>query len=134
MTIRWLRTATRDRFAQLDYIATDNPAAAVRMDEAIERQTNMLMQYPLMGREGRVNGTRELVIRRSPFIAVYRVQAEKIEILRLLHGAQQWPNHMERSTSESDVSGEPAWNVWGRALWLDLALAANTSPLKIITP
>ncbi len=91
MIIRWLRTATQNRFEQLDYIAADDAAAAVRLDEAIERQTDMLAQHPLMGREGRVKGTRELVISRSPFIAVYRVKRKRIEILRILHGAQQYP-------------------------------------------
>jgi toxin ParE1/3/4 len=75
----------------LDYIAEDDPSAAARIDEAIEHQTDMLAQHPLMGREGRVKGTRELVISRSPFIAVYRVKGKRIEILRILHGAQQWP-------------------------------------------
>jgi plasmid stabilization system protein ParE len=42
-------------------------------------------------REGRVKGTGELVISRSPFIVVYRVKGKRIEILRILHGAQQWP-------------------------------------------
>ena len=81
----------RTRFDQLDYIAQDNPSAAVSLDEEIERQMDMLADHPLMGREGRVKGTRELVIGRSPFIAVYRVRKKRIEILRILHGAQQWP-------------------------------------------
>jgi toxin ParE1/3/4 len=88
LTIRWLGTAVRNRFEQLDYIAQDNPSAAVSLDEEIERQTDI---HPLMGREGRVKGTRELVIGRSPFIAVYRVRKKRIEVLRILHGAQQWP-------------------------------------------
>lgn len=81
----------RTRFDQLDYIAQDNPSAAVSLDEEIERQMDMLADHPLMGREGRVKGTRELVIGRSPFIAVYRVKKKRIEVLRILHGAQQWP-------------------------------------------
>jgi toxin ParE1/3/4 len=91
LTVRWLRTATRSRFQQLDYIAADNPQAAIRLDGEIERQTGLLAQFPLMGREGRVRGTREIVIGRSPFIAVYRVKRKTVEILRILHGAQQWP-------------------------------------------
>jgi toxin ParE1/3/4 len=76
---------------QLAYVAQDNPTAAVRLDEEIDRHTDMLSDYPLMGREGRVKGTRELVIGRTPFIAVYRVKQKRIEILRLLLGAQRWP-------------------------------------------
>lgn len=91
MTLRWLKTATRTRFEQLDTIARDNSAAAVRLDEEIERQTDLLARHPLIGRVGRVKGTRELVVSRSPFIAIYRVKKRKIEILRILHGAQRWP-------------------------------------------
>ncbi|HEY0182741.1 MAG TPA: type II toxin-antitoxin system RelE/ParE family toxin [Rhodopila sp.] len=43
------------------------------------------------GRSGREPGTRERVIGRTPFIAVYRVTRSRIEILRILHGAPQWP-------------------------------------------
>lgn len=91
MTIAWLKTALRTRFEQLNYIAADDVQAAIRLDEEIERQVDLLTEHPLMGREGRVKGTRELVIGRSPFIAVYRIKGKRIEILRILHGAQRWP-------------------------------------------
>lgn len=91
MKIRWLRAAARNRFEQLDYIATDNPSAAVRIDAQIEHQTGLLLSHPLMGREGRVQDTRELVISNSPFVIVYRIKGQYIEVLRLLHGAQRWP-------------------------------------------
>jgi plasmid stabilization system protein ParE len=44
-----------------------------------------------MGRPGRISGTRELVITGTPFVAVYRVRADAVEILRFLHGAQRFP-------------------------------------------
>ncbi len=91
MTVLWLDAAARNRFEQLDYIAQDNPAAAIRLDEQIEGQAGMLADDPLMGRIGRVKGTRELAISHSPFILVYRIRRKRLEILRLLHGAQQWP-------------------------------------------
>ena len=91
MTIAWLKTALRTRFEQLNYIAADNVRAAIRLDEEIDRQVDLPAEHPLMGREGRVKGTRELVIGRSPFIAVYRIKGKRIEILRILHGAQRWP-------------------------------------------
>jgi toxin ParE1/3/4 len=91
LTIVWLKKALRTRFEQLDYIALDNVQAAIRLDEEIERRVDLLADHPLIGREGRVKGTRELVIGGSPFIAVYRVKGKRIEILRVLHGAQKWP-------------------------------------------
>lgn len=89
--IDWLPLASANRFEQLDYIAQDNPLAAISQDEQIEHQVDMLMQHPQMGRPGRQKGTRELVISRTPFVVVYRVKGDKIQIIRLLHSAQKWP-------------------------------------------
>ena len=89
--IEWLPLASTNRFEQLDYIAQDNPLAAISQDEQIEHQVDMLMQYPQMGRPGRKKGTRELVISRTPFVVVYRVKGTRIEVIRLLHSSQQWP-------------------------------------------
>ncbi len=92
MIIDWLPEATRNRFAQLDYIAQDNPLAAIGQDEEIERQVAMLIAHPKMGRPGRVSGTRELVISSTPFVLVYRLEGTKrVAILRLLHSSQHWP-------------------------------------------
>lgn len=91
MKVAWLPRALADRDAQLDYIAHDSPKAAIAQGDRIESQIETLSAYPEMGRVGRVAGTRELVVSRTPFIVVYRVQAERIEILRVLHGAQMWP-------------------------------------------
>ena len=90
-SIAWLPVAIRQRFEQLDYIALDNPLAAISQDEEIEHQVDMLMQHPHMGRPGRLRGTRELVSSRTPFIVVYRVKGTRIEVIRLLHSSQQWP-------------------------------------------
>ena len=87
----WLQRAIQDRDAQLDYIAQDNPTAAVSQGDRIAEQIEILQQHPQMGRPGRKQGTRELVISRTPFIVVYRVKGKRIELLRVLHGAQQWP-------------------------------------------
>lgn len=94
MRVVWLPQAQRLRFAQLDYIAERNPHAAMRVDDEIERQADLLEEHPDMGRAGRVKGTRELVIQRTPFILVYRVRPrmKRVEVLRVLHGAQRWPD------------------------------------------
>ena len=83
--------ASTNRFEQLDYIAQDNPLAAISQDEEIEHQVDMLMQHPQMRRPGRLRGTRELVISRTPFVVIYRVKGSRIEVIRLLHSSQQWP-------------------------------------------
>lgn len=60
---------------------------AVALYEGVGR----LRDYPHSGRIGRVEGTRELVYPSLPYVAVYRVTAEAVEISRILHGRQRWP-------------------------------------------
>ena len=91
MILVWLRRAIADRDTQLDYIAQDNPRAAIEQGDRIAHQVGQLVQHPEMGRAGRKQGTRELVISRTPFIVIYRIKGKRIELLRVLHGAQQWP-------------------------------------------
>ena len=94
MKIIWLPRARADRTNAITYIANENPGAALNQLTEIERQADALADHPEMGRPGRLQGTRELVINRTPFIAIYRVrwQPERVEILRLLHGRQKWPS------------------------------------------
>jgi toxin ParE1/3/4 len=68
----------------------NSPNAAVKTIDRIERSLEALQAFPKMGRLGRVSGTRELVIPENPFMLPYRIQANHIEILAVLHGAQQW--------------------------------------------
>lgn len=91
MIIRWLLQAHHNRLAQLDYIAQDNPLAAIGQDEEIERQVNMLLEHPKMGRAGRVAGMREGVVSGTPFVVIYRLRAQHIEVIRVLHSSQLWP-------------------------------------------
>jgi toxin ParE1/3/4 len=91
----WLPSADVTRYLQLDYIANDNPLAAIEQDEEIENQVDLLLEQPNMGRPGRVVTTRELVIGRTSFIVAYRIKNQRIEILRVLHGSQQWPKNMK---------------------------------------
>lgn len=94
MKLIWLPSAYATREEQIDFIAQESPLSAADQDEEIERQADMLLAHPYMGRPGRVKTTRELVISHTPFILAYRVKAERIEILRVLHSAQQWPRKL----------------------------------------
>jgi toxin ParE1/3/4 len=94
MHLEWSALARADREAIFDAIEADSPQAAVAVDERIEKSTKGLAQFPEMGRAGRVDGTRELVIARTPYIAAYRIAGNDVRILRVLHGAQQWPDNI----------------------------------------
>jgi len=45
----------------------------------------------MLGRPGRVPDTRELVISNRPFVVAYAIARDRIVILAIYHGAQQWP-------------------------------------------
>jgi addiction module RelE/StbE family toxin len=80
--------------AIFDFIEQENPAAAIRSDTKIEASIRQLLQFPESGRTGRVPGTRELVIAGTPYIAAYSVLSDRIRVLRVLHGAQIWPDSL----------------------------------------
>jgi toxin ParE1/3/4 len=83
-----------DRQTIFDHIEGESPRAAVTVDERISAQSETLAQFPLSGRPGRIEGTRELIIDRTPFIIAYRVASDTVRILRVLHGAQEWPDDL----------------------------------------
>jgi len=89
--VEWHRLAYMDAMDIADYIELDNPTAALNVVDEIQKQVAMLAHHPNIGRPGRVPGTRELVINRTPYIAVYFVSEKSVNILRVLHGAQRWP-------------------------------------------
>lgn len=91
MNLEWLPMALQDFDGIIEYIADDNPIAAIEQGDEIEQQVSALSANPRIGRPGRVKGTRELIIGRTPYIAVYRIKGKQIQVLRILHGARQWP-------------------------------------------
>ncbi|MCB4362059.1 type II toxin-antitoxin system RelE/ParE family toxin [Quatrionicoccus australiensis] len=86
----WRPMAYEDRAAIMDYIALDNPGAALELDEEIEAKTNVLVSHPKLYKPGRMKGTREMVIRPN-YVVVYREMSAEVTILRVLHAARQWP-------------------------------------------
>jgi toxin ParE1/3/4 len=77
------------------YIARDNPAAARAVTERIIEVVESLLSFsPRIGREGRIKGTRELVVSRTPYIVVYSVGTDGVYILAVLHHAQDWPRNL----------------------------------------
>jgi addiction module RelE/StbE family toxin len=98
MQLEWSIFAEADREAIFDYIEADSPQAAITVDDRIREQTEGLMKFPELGRPGRVDGTRELVIQRTPYIAAYRIAGNTIRVLRVLHGAQIWPEELSERT------------------------------------
>ena len=90
MKIRWTDTALQDLESLHAYVAQDSDNAAAKIVTRILAGLDAVKRFPGMGRKGRVAGTRELVI--PPFIVVYRVKKDAVELLAIIHGARRWPD------------------------------------------
>ena len=91
MRVRWTTPAREQFVSAYEYIAEENRAAAVRSADQIWESTQLLARHPTAGREGRVAGTRELVISGTPFLVAYRIEKNEVRILAVLHTAREWP-------------------------------------------
>jgi len=91
MMLSWTRPAEGDLVDILDFIARDDPAAALGAIDRIEAAALRLTDFPLLGREGAVPDTRELPVPGLPFLLIYRVQGATLVVLRVLHEARRWP-------------------------------------------
>jgi toxin ParE1/3/4 len=92
MLVRWTKPAADDLSQICDYTEKRLGAAqARRAAKCIYEAANVLKDMPLHGRVGRKPGTRELKVSGLPFVIVYRAGNEAAEIIRILHGSQQWP-------------------------------------------
>lgn len=91
MRVRWLRTAIRNLDDEATYIAQENPRAAAEMFVYVKAKVDALGDFPVLGRPGRVLGTRELVIDRYPLIVPYRVVGDELQVLRVFHTSRKPP-------------------------------------------
>ena len=92
MIIRWLHLAHKDLDDLFAFVAQDSLAMAEKEVERVIGEVIRLQSHPAMGRPGRVLETRELVI--PPYIVAYRVKGNFVQILRVLHSAQEWPENL----------------------------------------
>jgi addiction module RelE/StbE family toxin len=86
----WTPQASRDRVDIWDYIFSNNPQAAVRMDAIFSDAVTRLADYPELGQVGIVPGTREMIPHDS-YRLVYEISSDAVWILALVHVSRQWP-------------------------------------------
>lgn len=94
MKIRWTAIAANDLKAVHQYLRKHAPTRADTIVDRILAGIDVLEQYPNLGRHGRLDGTRELVITGTPIIVFYRLRKSQVEILGVLHAARKWPDSL----------------------------------------
>jgi toxin ParE1/3/4 len=94
MQIVWTAAALRDLAAIREYISVNNPCCCRATIAADLDCGKSGVVFPTIGRTGRLAGTRELVISRTPYIVPYRIRGDRIEIARVLHARQRRPDRV----------------------------------------
>ena len=94
MAVKWLRVALENMATIANYIAQDSPARATTFVQELREKTNVLADFPGVGRAGRVAGTRELVAHKN-YLVIYRVKGTNVEIIRVRHVAQKHPTKIQ---------------------------------------
>jgi plasmid stabilization system protein ParE len=104
--VRYTRQAIIDLDEARAFIGLDRPGAAEAMAARVRQAIDGLRQFPERGRAGRVSGTRELVVPRTPFVVPYRLAGREIQVLAALHGVRAWPLE-EQGGAESRERDRP---------------------------
>lgn len=91
MQVRWSAPAADDLERICEWIERDNPRVACQVAQTIYDGCGQLERFPNMGKvSSRMRGRRELSFPPLPYIVVYRVTEEAVEISRIFHAAQDW--------------------------------------------
>jgi toxin ParE1/3/4 len=91
LIIRWTSAAAADLQQINDYLAAQRPHYRLATIRKIYDTIRSLKQTPQRGRPGREEGTREILFPPLPYVAVYRLNKQAIEVLRIYHHAQNRP-------------------------------------------
>ena len=91
MRIRWTPSATEDLRQITNYLFEKTPENAAKMIREIYSVPASLARFPNSGRAGKKSGTREWIMPSLPYVIVYQVKADALNVVRVLHGAQDWP-------------------------------------------
>jgi len=87
----WSKTSIRDLDEIAIHIAEDSFQVAESIEKRIHREAQLLARFPRSGRIGRVVGTREPVVGKTPFILANRIASGTVRILRVYRGTRRWP-------------------------------------------
>ena len=94
MKVIWTARARVELDEIADYVAPISASAALALVRRLRKAGNQLGEHPHIGKSGRVDETRELVITGTPYILPYRVRDGRVEILAVFHTSRQWPDKL----------------------------------------
>jgi toxin ParE1/3/4 len=90
LRLRWSIKALIDFDQAQAWIAQENPFAGKAVADRIWQASQRLTEAPHIGRSGIEPGTRHWIVQRTPYLIVYRVTEDAVEIVRVWHGRTDW--------------------------------------------
>jgi toxin ParE1/3/4 len=91
MKLRWTPRAVADLEEISDYLAAASPQAWKHLLLRVERLTETILDFPLMGKAGLVPGTREFVLSGTPYILVFQLKDDSVVIVSVRDGLMRLP-------------------------------------------
>jgi toxin ParE1/3/4 len=94
MDVQWTDTATSHLDSIYAYIARDSERYALRIVDRITQRSIQIAEYPLSGRmvpEISIEQIREVI--EGPHRIVYYIKPDQIDVLAVIHGAENYPWH-----------------------------------------
>ena len=92
MRVRWTPAAADDLENIANYLFEKTPENAARLIREIYAVPSSVARFPRSGRVGTKEGTREWVMPSLPYIIVYKVEGTTVNVVRVLHSSQNWPD------------------------------------------
>lgn len=87
----WSESAMADFETIMDYISRDDHETAIQVGRRIRTAILRLSEFPGIGKPGRREGTRELFLPGLPFVIIYNIRNDSVQIVRILHTKMLWP-------------------------------------------
>jgi addiction module toxin, RelE/StbE family len=96
MLVSWASSAHRDLLEISKYLLeNEGKEVATAVAQRIIDSARILASFPLSGKIGRIEGTREIQAKRLPYVLVYQTFDTKTEILRVFHTSRLFPSVLE---------------------------------------
>ena len=91
MRLDWASSSLAD-LDKIDHWLLVNASGVIAVDTllAIERRAGFLADFPFGGPAIPDTGLRSLRVSRTPYILIYRVDVDRVEILRVRHERENW--------------------------------------------
>jgi plasmid stabilization system protein ParE len=89
MKIVWGERARLEFESAVAHLQTQSPSAAKRVGEQILAAIGMLERFPELAPTSKHRGLRQLVASRTPYLVIYRIHADRVEIRAVIHAKQR---------------------------------------------